>query len=223
MADGKLPVLLGGSFPDKKFANREKILVVMILNTIKYSSIFLLLLSGFVIKGCNPYSLPENRFSKGETAFTVYQESLEQFRAGNFTEAQALITRAIKMNPGVAYFHELDGDIFRAQGNFERALKSYDRATALRSNYPEVYSSQAEIYIALNQHEEAMKSYKKILANDPMQLGAYLNIAEQYMELNEYVVALNSLADYRRLKLAYNETEEPLYYKIRAHIFYRQK
>jgi tetratricopeptide (TPR) repeat protein len=56
-----------------------------------------------------------------------------------------------------------------------------------------------------------------------MQLGAYLNIAEQYMELNEYVVALNSLADYRRLKLAYNETEEPLYYKIRAHIFYRQK
>jgi len=127
------------------------------------------------------------------------------------------------MNAGVAYFHELDGDIYRGQGRFKEALQSYERATTLRSNFPEVYNNQAEIFIALGDHHEAIKYYKKMLANDPMQLHAYLNIAEQYVELREYAVALNSLADYQRQKIAFNEQPEPLYYKIRGLIFIRQK
>ena len=172
---------------------------------------------------CNPYSLPENQSSPGETAFTVYQEALGQYQAGNIDEAQVLIRKALKMNPGVAYFHELDGDIYRSQNKFREALKSYDRAIALRSNYPEVYERQAEIYISINKREEAIKAYKRILANDPTQTVAYLHIARQYMDLKEYAVALNALADYYRQKQAFNEKPEPLYFKIRGLIFIRQR
>jgi tetratricopeptide (TPR) repeat protein len=172
---------------------------------------------------CNPYSLPENQHSPGETAYTVYQEALGKYNAGNFDEAQVLIKKALGMNPGVAYFHELDGDIYRSQNQVGEALKSYDRATALRSNFPEVYERQAEIYIALNKRDDAIRAYKKILANDPTQTVVFLYIAKQYMDLKEYDVALNSLADYNRQKQTYNEKLEPLYFKLRGLIFFRQK
>ncbi len=141
----------------------------------------------------------------------------------NLDEARRLIERALRLNSGVAYFHELDGDIYRRQGRFNDALKSYERATTLRSNFPEVYRSQAEIYITLGAHEEAIKYYKKIMANDPVQLTVYINIAEEYMELREYEVALNSLNDYRRQKLAFDEQPEPSYFKTRGLVYFRQR
>ncbi len=172
---------------------------------------------------CNPYSLPEKKISQGETAFTVYQKALEQYKAGDLDESLVLIKKALTMNSGVAYFHELEGDIYRKRGDYRFALKSYERATTLRSNYPEVYRSQAEIYIALGAHEEAIKSYKKIIANDPTKINVYLNIAEQYADIREYAVALNSLADYRREKIAFGDEPESSYFKIRGQIYLSQK
>jgi len=172
---------------------------------------------------CNPYSLPENKFSQGETAFTVYQKALDEYKTGEVDEALVLIKQALTMNSGVAYFHELEGDIYRKKGDYRNALTSYERATTLRSNYPEVYRSQAEIYIALGAHGEAIKSYKKIIANDPTRIKVYLNIAEQYAAIREYAVALNSLADYRREKMAFGEEPESSYYKIRGQIYLSQK
>jgi tetratricopeptide (TPR) repeat protein len=187
--------------------------------TIRLSLIFVLLNIY-----CNPYSLPEDKsVDISETAYAHYLQSAELYNSGDYVEALEEINKAISYNNKFAQFYQLRGDIYKAQFNYSAALDSYEESIKYRSNFSYVYRNMGEIYFILKRYEEALKVFRKVRANEPTDLYIYLQIAECYMELNELEVAYNDLADYRRLKMAANETLDAEYYKLLGTTYFRFK
>jgi predicted O-linked N-acetylglucosamine transferase (SPINDLY family) len=78
-----------------------------------------------------------------------------------------LITRAIRVNPGVAEAYNNRGNALLDLKRPEEALASYDKALVLKPDYAEAHTNRAAALKELKRFDEALASYDKALALNP--------------------------------------------------------
>jgi len=182
----------------------------------KYCSIIIIAL--FLITAC--YQLPDH--SKPEvdpnTAFNFYSKAQNEYLEGKYDEAMKNIETAIKLNPFIAQFYHLEGNILDRKGKYADALIAYRQTLKIRSNNPEIYEKMGSVASKLGNFNEAIQFHKKALAQSPEKIELNLNIAENYYWLKYFDLALNFSENYRKKADLGKRRKHPEYHRILANI-----
>ncbi|XP_010505770.1 PREDICTED: uncharacterized protein LOC104782516 [Camelina sativa] len=103
------------------------------------------------------------------TALALTNNALSQIDAGNFLEAEALLTQALELKPygGLHRIFKHRAVAKLGMLDYCGALEDISRALALAPNYSELYICQGDVYVAEGQYDLAEKSYLKCLEIDP--------------------------------------------------------
>ena len=80
------------------------------------------------------------------------------------SEALALITAALEINPGFAEAHSNQGAVLKSLGRLDEALAAYERALALNPELAVALNGRGATLSDLNRLEEALASYNQALA-----------------------------------------------------------
>ncbi|WP_404786830.1 glycosyltransferase [Altericista sp. CCNU0014] len=81
-----------------------------------------------------------------------------------WTEAEALLTRALKIQPECAIAHYNLGLIYKAQGNFSAAIAAYQKAIALQPNSAEAHQNLGVVYFKQGQVLESLAAFQQAIA-----------------------------------------------------------
>jgi tetratricopeptide (TPR) repeat protein len=111
---------------------------------------------------------------------------------GRFSEALALIGRALRMNSAFAPAHLNQGLALQALKRREEALASFDAALALAPDYAEAYYNRGVVLRGLNRPAEALASFDKALAIRPHYIEAINNRGNALRDLDRPLEALAS-------------------------------
>jgi predicted O-linked N-acetylglucosamine transferase (SPINDLY family) len=91
-----------------------------------------------------------------------------------------LISRAIELNPKVAFYHWTLGQACASMRRWDAAMAAYGRTLELKENYPEVYFDLGIALAATNQPDQAIKAYRRALALRPDYVEARLNLGNVF-------------------------------------------
>jgi tetratricopeptide (TPR) repeat protein len=103
------------------------------------------------------------------TALALTNNALSQIDAGNFSEAEALLTQALELKPygGLHRIFKHRSVAKLGMLDYSGALEDISQALALAPNYSEPYICQGDVYVAKGQYDLAEKSYLTCLEIDP--------------------------------------------------------
>ncbi len=122
-----------------------------------------------------------------------------------YDKALADCTRAIKLEPQLAYAYSNRGLIYRNLHRFDEALRDCTRAIELAPQFAGVYINRGLIYATLQRYEEALCDYIRAIELAPKSVDAYLNRGNIYDDLQRHDEALR---DYTKaIELAPGDTE----------------
>src|SRR3989338_5728373 len=88
------------------------------------------------------------------------------FETRQYTTAESLFRRVLKINAGYADLHNLLGVIHNHKGNFEGAMEYFKKALAINPNYTEALLNLAVLYNDLGKYQEAKALYGKLKKKD---------------------------------------------------------
>ncbi len=111
---------------------------------------------------------------------------------GHHGEALALVTEALRRDPGSAKAHATRGSILQALRRPEEALASYDQAVAIDPALAEPHYNRGLVLQALGRHTEALASYDRALAIKPDLTEALIHRGNALQALDRHAEALAS-------------------------------
>lgn len=110
------------------------------------------------------------------------------YQGGKPENAIPLIRQAIRLQPGVAIFHNNLGQALESARNIDEAEKHYRKAIALKSNYAEAHNNLGNILRSSGNLEGAKHCYERALQLNP-------NYAEAHSNLGNIIQDLGSPTD----------------------------
>jgi protein O-GlcNAc transferase len=155
-----------------------------------------------------------------EEAQSIYRSILDQqpgnadalhllgliaYQMKDFTQAEALIARAIALNARHPAYHANRGLVLHRMGRFADAVASHDCALALQPDAADTHANRGASLRELGRREEAVASYDRALALKPDHAGAHYNRGNALKELNRLEQALPSYDRAVALSPAYAE------------------
>jgi tetratricopeptide (TPR) repeat protein len=81
-----------------------------------------------------------------------------------WTQAEALLTHVLEIQPEWAIAHYNLGLIYKAQGNFSAAIAAYQKAIALQPYSPEAYQNLGVVYLKQGQVFESLAAFQEAIA-----------------------------------------------------------
>jgi tetratricopeptide (TPR) repeat protein len=87
----------------------------------------------------------------------------------NLDEAESLIQRALKLQPGNGGYLDSLGWIYYKKGQYKRAMEVLERAVALDKNEGVIWEHLGDVLVALGQKKDALEKYREALRlkNEP--------------------------------------------------------
>ncbi|MEY9753574.1 O-linked N-acetylglucosamine transferase, SPINDLY family protein [Bradyrhizobium yuanmingense] len=113
--------------------------------------------------------------------------------AGNYQQAESLLSRAVVVDPRSAEAHMSLGVALNGLKRHNDARESYRKALALRPNYALALSNLGNASAALDRYQEALDSYDRALAVDANLAEAHNGRGSTLCHLRNYDKALASL------------------------------
>ena len=181
----------------------------------------LFFLAIYLLSSCIPSSIDKN--NSDNNALKYYSLALEDYTSNNLKSADSLISIAISINPRIARYYELKGDILSTMNSFNGAINAFQQALKMKSRYPGVITKLGDIYFKQQKYNEAIDNYRKAHAQDESNLIILVKIAEAYLQKNELVVARNLLNDYLKESVKLNRKPEKEFYSTSARLYFEQK
>ena len=149
-----------------------------------------------------------------------YNEGMEHFIEGNYTEAISCFKRALDgRDDYVKPMYGL-GLAYQMQGQKQKAVEWYERAMQTDPNFPQAYQSLGNLYYLSGEYDKALEVYKRCNEKNLFYPRALNNIATIYYQRGEYRKALENFEnailvdpDYARahygLGLVYHQLKKP--------------
>ena len=106
-------------------------------------------------------------------------------RQGDPNAAIDFMSRAIKIRPSVARYHNALSTFFSATGKLSSAAASCRRAIELEPDFAEAYYHLANVFVAQQRLGDAVKCYQQALEIRPDFIEAQLNLGTAYRILNQ--------------------------------------
>jgi tetratricopeptide (TPR) repeat protein len=111
----------------------------------------------------------------------------------SWESAEKELRRAIELNPGSSYSHQILGTMLVALGRFPEAIAGGQRAVALDPKSSLMESSLGRTYFRARKYVDAEKHLKRALDLDPLSPGAHTRLAEVYQMTGKFPEALELL------------------------------
>lgn len=156
------------------------------------------------------------------SAFEFYSRALNQYQDKKEREALANVNKAIRLNPFIAQFYHLKGDILAESGAFRDALSTFQKAIEIRAYNPEIYRRMGEVCSEMKEFDEAVQYHKKAMAQEPMHIEINLRIAENYYWKNAYALARNYAENYYKKAILDNKELDPEYFRVMGNLEYAE-
>ncbi|XP_029030118.1 tetratricopeptide repeat protein 1 [Betta splendens] len=135
----------------------------------------------------------EEKESRRQQSLTMKEEGNQQFKAGDWLEAECRYTEALGLCP--LCFNRERAVLFsnRAAARHhldlkDQAISDCTRAIELNSDYLRALLRRAELYEQTDKLDEALEDYKRVLERDPNQASARqacMRLPQQIQERNE--------------------------------------
>jgi tetratricopeptide (TPR) repeat protein len=91
----------------------------------------------------------------------LYNKAKELINQGMYDQAIAQITKAIQIDPTVAEFYTLRGNLYRNKSDLEHAIPDYSKSIELSPNNGEVYYYRAICYYSTKDYDKAWNDVHK--------------------------------------------------------------
>ncbi|MCK4607918.1 MAG: tetratricopeptide repeat protein, partial [Gammaproteobacteria bacterium] len=118
----------------------------------------------------------------------------------NFETAKELLTKAVKLEPESASFHNSLANTLKNIGQLKQAISHYKIALKLEPNYATAYNNLANIFLIQQNLTKAKTYYLKALENNPEYIDANYNVAIILRKQNKDNEALECLDKILALK-----------------------
>ncbi len=99
------------------------------------------------------------------------------FAQGDFAEAEALILRALKLDPNAALFWIHLGDLYRVTERWQDAVAAYQNAAEKAPSHAPSFFFLGLSLSRLDRHEEALRAFRRTIELAPQALEAFDNYA----------------------------------------------
>lgn len=128
--------------------------------------------------------------------YHIYDKAESAYQQSNFSEAEALLKKAIKRNSKQAPFHNLLGFIKLQQKNYAEADRSFQKALSLYPGYqPSIYGSGLVHYYKKD-YREAIHQFKKSMDEFPGHALSHYGLGKSYYHLRQYSEAIPYLSGF---------------------------
>ena len=107
------------------------------------------------------------------------------FRNRNYSIAESLFIRAIKINPNFKLLWDNLAKCFRLQNKLQDAKKAFNNLLKLDPDNLEAMTALGTISIRLSQYEEGIKFYKKIININKINPRVYLSLGHAYKTIGQ--------------------------------------
>jgi len=111
---------------------------------------------------------------------------------GEPEKAVELISKAITINPKIAFAYNNRGNAFRDLRQLDLALADYNQAIELKPDYAEAYYNRGDVYKILKKLDDAILSYNNAILYKPNYADAYCNRGNAYYDLKQIELAIDS-------------------------------
>jgi predicted Zn-dependent protease len=101
------------------------------------------------------------RLLKAKPAYTAYDKAEQALADGDTREAQALVKKAIAIEPREGHFHSLLGDIEREKKQPNAARRHYDKAIALNGDFFYYHLKRGLLNEQLNDRKAAQRDLER--------------------------------------------------------------
>lgn len=92
-----------------------------------------------------------------------------------FTRADALLSKALQINPHHAGCNSNRGNVLKALKRLDEALYSYDEAIRLQPDFAQVYANRGNVLQELNRFDDALRSYDQAISLQAGDAECYSN------------------------------------------------
>ncbi len=106
----------------------------------------------------------------------------EQFKAGNLDPAIADYTKALELDPKLAWAYNNLGAIFVQKDDFDHAIPAYDKALEIDPKQPQFYNNRGGAYLQIGHNDEAIADFNRALELNPNYANAYYNRASAFYQ-----------------------------------------
>jgi protein O-GlcNAc transferase len=135
-------------------------------------------------------------------------------------EAEAFISKAVKLNQGsdVSYYNY--GLISKALGKSRQALEHFSKAIRLNAQAPETWNNRGTVFNDLKQYEDAIGDFNQAIALAPNYSEAVCNKGKSLVSLERYDEALAAYDRALSLKSDFAEAwlgRGNVFYELRRH------
>lgn len=103
-------------------------------------------------------------------------------RLGEFSNAQNLVSDALKDNPKSGVLHESMGDVKMAKSEYRGALQEYEKAITLGLNLPSVLAKKGDAQQGLGYYDRSIDSYTMAVARDKDNIDLHYALAFKLYE-----------------------------------------
>lgn len=125
----------------------------------------------------------------------------KHFAAGEYAEAQELLSQVLREDGGYADLLNMQGVIFHSQERYDEAERSFEKALAINPNYTDAALNLSVTYNDRGKYKEARDIYSRAIKNsyekaeddegiDPFARGKISNmhaeIGDAYMEISRF-------------------------------------
>jgi protein O-GlcNAc transferase len=112
----------------------------------------------------------------------AFQSARQNYLSGNFSEAERIYRKILKIQPDNAgVYYEL-GTVLEARGSLDEAIINYKRAADIDPQFPGSYNNLGNILRKKGQLSESIDYYRKAVELAPDFAGSHYNLAQTLHE-----------------------------------------
>lgn len=126
---------------------------------------------------------------------------------GRYPDAVELISKAIRVSPGIPAFHCNLGNAYRNLNQYDSAIAAYRKAIQLDPAFEAAHSNLGNALKDSGRLVEAIEHYRKALSLSPNFAGAYCNLGSALKDMGEMEEALAYLRKALSLRPGYLEAQ----------------
>jgi cell wall-associated NlpC family hydrolase len=158
-------------------------------------TVAILLLSGGFNDVHARFSLSNLLSSDRVTAEMHSDKGNEYLESNDVNKAIKSFSKAVKLEPGNAYYHFELGDAYERKGNFRKAIEGYTQAITIDSEEPAYYIMRGYAYHFRKKYAEAIADLTKAIELQPNEASVYYSRGRIYLFQRDYDKAIADFAN----------------------------
>ncbi len=176
----------------------------------------------FLAFGCYPGVMQKQTSKSAPSAFALYSKATQFKENAEYEKALAAIDSAIMINPRMAAYYHIKGDIYQEINRFDLALDNYQKVLSLASFNPDVLEKTGLIYFRMQNYQEAIREIKKAYLQKPQTSRLLITLGEIYLKMDRFDMVQTYLQKYENQRTVISRQTRYRYLRLKGWINFNE-